>query len=139
MSNLNQLTYIGRVASDPEMRYSPSGTAVLRLLVASNRAYQVEGEWQEKATFIPFSLFGKKAERANETIGKGDLVMVLASIENNSYEKDGKTVHGYNFPVFRCSILSKKQSSDEQGGSNQNSVRPESRAKPVQDNDNPFA
>jgi single-strand DNA-binding protein len=71
------LTIIGNLGRDPEMRYTPSGTPVTQLSVATNRTYKDNNGQQVKETcWFRVSVFGKTAENVAQYLHKGSLVLV---------------------------------------------------------------
>ncbi len=83
---LNHVTLIGRLTKDPDLRYTPSGTAVAKFTLAVDRAYSKEKE----TDFIPCVVWRKQAENCANYIGKGSLVAVEGRIQVRTYEaKDG--------------------------------------------------
>jgi single-strand DNA-binding protein len=73
---------IGNIGSDPEMRYSPSGTAFIRFNVASNgRTRNQSGEWEDKTEWIRVTVFGQRAEKLSEMLHKGSRVFVDGKLE----------------------------------------------------------
>jgi len=77
MSDYNKIIFTGNLGRDPEMRYTPSGTPVTNLNVASNRAYKnAEGELVKETTWFRVSVFGKGAENAAQYLHKGSKVLV---------------------------------------------------------------
>lgn len=64
---------MGRLTRDPELRYTPKGTAVAELAMAINRyrAGQEGGEATEETTFVDVTMWGKQAETANQYLAKG--------------------------------------------------------------------
>ena len=72
-----RVEFIGNLGQDPEMRYTPSGTAVTNFNVAVNRKYKLgDGTEKEETTWIRVSAFGKLAEITNEYLEKGRQVFV---------------------------------------------------------------
>ena len=72
MANLNKVLLLGNVTRDPEVRYTPKGSAVCDLGVAVNRAYTTDsGEKREEVTFVDVTLWGRTAEVASEYLKKG--------------------------------------------------------------------
>lgn len=94
---MNVSTLIGRLTKENELRYSPSGTAVLRNSLAVNRKFK-----KEETDFINILAFGKTAELMGNHLNKGDQVGIEGHIQTGSYEKDGKKV--YTFEVVVDSI-----------------------------------
>ena len=67
MANLNKVMLIGNVTRDPEIKYTPKGSAVTDLGIAVNRVFTPEGgERREETTFVDVTLWGRQAEIAGE-------------------------------------------------------------------------
>jgi len=87
MANLNKVMLIGNLTRDPEVRYTPKGTAVADLGLAINRYYQSEsGERQEETTFVDVTLWGKQAELAQQYLGKGRPVYIEGRLQMDTWE-----------------------------------------------------
>src|SRR5438309_9410163 len=94
MSNLNKALLIGRLTKDPEMRYTPSGTAVTNFSIATNRwSSGQEGERKEFTDYHNIVAYnaGKRnlAEIVAEYTRKGALVFVEGRIQTRSWEGQG--------------------------------------------------
>ena len=79
MANLNSVHLMGNLTSDPEIRYTPKGTAVCDISIAINRALPPEqegGERREETTYVDVTLWGKTAENAGKYLAKGRSVFV---------------------------------------------------------------
>ena len=79
MANLNSVHLIGNLTRDPEVRYTPKGTAVCDLSLAINRSIPPEkegGDWREETVFVDVTLWGKTAENAGQYLAKGRSVFV---------------------------------------------------------------
>ncbi len=77
---------VGNVGRDPEMRYTPQGTAVTNFTVAVNRRWKnQDGEQQEKTTWFRVTAWGKLAEVTNEHLTKGRLVLVEGEVEASAW------------------------------------------------------
>ena len=77
---------VGNVGRDPEMRYTPNGTAVTNFTVAVNRRWKnQDGEQQEKTTWFRVTAWGKLAEVCNEHLSKGRLVLVEGEVEASAW------------------------------------------------------
>jgi len=73
----SKLIIVGNLGRDPEMRFSPSGTPVTNLNVASNRVYKNgDGEKVTEVTWYRVSVWGKAAEAAAQYLSKGRAVLV---------------------------------------------------------------
>ncbi len=87
---LNEVRLIGRLGQDPEMRYTPSGSAVTTLRLATNRYTKAaDGSGQEETDWHTVVLWDKLAETSNTYLRKGAQVFVGGRIQTRSWEKDG--------------------------------------------------
>lgn len=87
----NNLTLVGSLTRDPELRYSPSGQANARMGIAVNRRWQKDGEWQEQVSFFNLVAWAQLAENCAESLTKGTRVICNGRLEQRSYEtKDGE-------------------------------------------------
>jgi single-strand DNA-binding protein len=72
MANLNKVFLMGNLTRDPELRYTPKGTAVAKLGLAVNRVWKTEtGETKEEVTFVDVDAFGRQAETIGQYCKKG--------------------------------------------------------------------
>ncbi len=72
MANLNKVMLIGNLTRDPELRYTPKGTAVADIALAINRVWNNEqNQRQEETTFVDITLWGRQAELAQQYLTKG--------------------------------------------------------------------
>lgn len=88
MANLNKVYLMGRLTRDPELRYTPKGTAVADLGMAINR-YRGGGdggERTEETTFVDVTLWGRQAELANQYLAKGREVFIEGRLQLDSWE-----------------------------------------------------
>ncbi|MEI6561274.1 MAG: single-stranded DNA-binding protein [Verrucomicrobiota bacterium] len=87
MANLNKVMLIGNVTRDPEIRYTPKGTALVELGLAVNRRYTAEnGEKREETTFVDVTFWGRTAEIANEYLKKGRSIYVEGRLQLDSWD-----------------------------------------------------
>lgn len=87
----NNVTIVGNITRDPELRFTPSGQANARLGVAVNRKWQDRnsGEWQEATSFFDVICWRELAENVSESLKKGTRVIVTGRLEQRSWEQDG--------------------------------------------------
>ena len=87
----NSVTIVGNITRDPELRYTPSGQANVRLGVAVNRKWQDRnsGEWQEATSFFDVIAWRELAENVNESLKKGARVIVTGRLEQRTWEQEG--------------------------------------------------
>ena len=92
MANLNKVFLIGNLTRDPELRYTPSGTAVASFGIAVNRTWAGQsGEKKEEVCFVDINMFGRRAEVINEYFSKGNPIFIEGRLQFNQWEtKDGQ-------------------------------------------------
>lgn len=83
---------VGNLGRDPEMRYTPSGTAVTNFSVAVSRRWTSKsGEQQEKTTWFRVTAWEKQAELCNQYLSKGRLVLVEGDVSASAWtNKEGE-------------------------------------------------
>ena len=87
MASLNKVMLIGNVTRDPELRYTPKGTAVVELGLAVNRRYTADnGEKREEVVFVDVTYWGKTAEVAAEYLRKGRPVFIEGRLQLDSWD-----------------------------------------------------
>lgn len=91
MANLNRVYLLGNLTRDPELRYTPSGTAVASFGLAVNRRYRQGEEWKEETCFVDVVVFGRQAETVNEYLSKGRQALVEGRLTWRSWETDEGT------------------------------------------------
>ena len=92
MASLNKVFLIGNLTRPPELRYTPSGTAVADLRLAVNRVYSTQGgEKREDTYFLTVVVWGKQAESCGEYLDKGSPILVEGRLQTRDWEtKDGQ-------------------------------------------------
>lgn len=87
MSSFNRVILLGNVTRDPEVRYTPKGSAVTELGIAVNRQYSTEGgEKREETTFVDVTLWGRTAEVAAQFLKKGRPVLIEGRLQLDTWE-----------------------------------------------------
>lgn len=92
MRGYSKLTIVGNLGADPEMRYTPEGTAVVDLRVAVNTRRREGEELIDEVNWFGVSAWGSMAESANTYLKKGDPVMVQGRFFARQYEGKDKTI-----------------------------------------------
>ncbi len=90
--SVNKVILLGRVGSDPEVKYMPSGNAVLNLSIATNRKFknQETGSYEEKTEWHRVVFFNKPAETIGQYIKKGQQLYVEGRLQTRKWQdKDG--------------------------------------------------
>lgn len=85
------ITLTGRLAKDPEMRFSATGIAVANLTVVTSARKKINDEWQDTdTTFWSVATFKQLAENVGESLRKGDAVIVTGKMKSRKFQdKDG--------------------------------------------------
>ncbi len=84
---MNRVILTGRLATDPELRYTQTGRARTRFNIAVNQQYRdQEGNLQETTTFIPIVVWGAQAESCANFLKKGRLVAVDGRLRIDTFE-----------------------------------------------------
>jgi single-strand DNA-binding protein len=87
MASLNKVMIIGNLTRDPEIKYTPKGTAIADIGLAVNRNYTTEsGEKREEVTFIDVTLWGRVAEIVGEYCKKGRPLFVEGRLQLDSWD-----------------------------------------------------
>lgn len=87
MANYNKVLLIGNLTKDPELRYTPQGTAVVNLRLAVNRKYRDKNqELKEEACFVTAVVWNKQAETCNQYLHKGSPVLIEGRLQSRSWE-----------------------------------------------------
>lgn len=95
MASLNRATIIGNCGNDPEVRYTPSGTAVTTISVATSSKYtdKQSGEKKERTEWHNIVFWGRLAEIAGEYLKKGSSVYVEGEIRTEKWQDKGGADH----------------------------------------------
>lgn len=89
--SFNKITIIGNLGRDPELRYTPQGTAVCDFSVAVNdRKRDKAGEWQDVTTWFKITFWGKQAENASKYLTKGRQAYIEGRLQLEEWtDRDG--------------------------------------------------
>lgn len=87
MANLNKVFLIGNLTKDPELRYTPQGTAVVNLRLAVNRRFKNKNqELKEEVCFITAVVWDRQAETCNQYLHKGSPCFIEGRLQSRSWE-----------------------------------------------------
>ncbi len=113
---LNQILLIGRAGTDPQMRYTPSGTAVTDFrLAVNNPSRGQDGEWQDNTEWFTVTAWDRQAESVNQYLAKGRRVFVDGRLSTRTYTaNNGEQRTSLEVRAFRVVFLDRQ---DGQGGS----------------------
>jgi len=86
-ASFNKVILLGNLTRDPEIKYTPKGTAIANIGLAVNRVYSNDqGEKQEETTFIDVELWGRTAEIAQEYLRKGRPVLIEGRLKLDQWD-----------------------------------------------------
>lgn len=108
MPDLNKVFLAGRLTHDPELRYTPAGTAVCQLRLASTRNFRTkDGERREETLFINVTAWDRSAEFCGEHLRKGRPIVVEGRLRTSEWEdKDtGQKRSKIEINAFRIQLL----------------------------------
>jgi single-strand DNA-binding protein len=89
--SLNQVTLMGNLTRDPELRQTPNGQSVCSFSLALNRSYKdAGGEWQEATDYIDVTAWAGLGERVAQYLSKGRRCLVQGRLQSRSWEQDGQ-------------------------------------------------
>ena len=93
MAGINKVILVGRLGKDPEMRYTPDGTAVANFTMATSEEWRDKnsGEKKERTEWHRIIAWRRLGEICGQYLTKGSQVYVEGKIQNRSYEQDGTT------------------------------------------------
>jgi single-strand DNA-binding protein len=114
MAGINKVIIIGRLGNDPEVRYTPSGSAVARFSVATSEEWKdkVSGEKKERTEWHRVTAWGKLGEICGEYLAKGRQVYVEGRLQTSSYDdKDGVKRYSTEIVASDVQFLGSRESS----------------------------
>src|ERR1051326_5119235 len=88
MPNFNKVILAGNLTRDPELRYTPKGTAVAKLGLAINRSWRDSqtNELREEVTFVDVDAFGRAAETIAQYLKKGRPILIEGRLRYDTWE-----------------------------------------------------
>jgi single-strand DNA-binding protein len=133
---LNQCNFIGRLGNDPELKFLPTGDAVVNISIAVSEKWKdKQGQKQEKTEWIRCTAFKRQAEVIGEYLKKGSLVHITGKFTTRKWDnKEGVTQYSTEIVIQGMQMLDSR--SDNQGG--QSSAPSQEPEPQVQKVDNSF-
>ena len=113
--SLNKVMLIGNLTRDPELRYTPQGTAVVTFSVATNRQWKTEsGEMKDNAEFHRVVAWDKLAEICGKMLKKGIRVYVEGRLQTRSWQaQDGAQKSTTEIVISDMIVLDSRKATDE--------------------------
>lgn len=139
--SLNKVLLIGNLTRDPNLRYTPNGTAVCSFGMATNRSWTPAegGEKQEKTEFHNIVAWGKLAEICEQILHKGDKTYVEGRLQTRDWKtEDGQDRRITEIVIDNMMLLSSKggasyQSEEDFGGNDHAQPAPAASTAPTDD------
>ena len=114
--NLNKVMLIGNLTRDPEMRYTPQGSAVASFAIATNREWVSDGEKKQAADFHNVVAWNKLAEICGQLLKRGTKVFVEGRLQSRSWD-DATGIKKYKTEVVIEDMIILTSKRVEGGGS----------------------
>jgi single-strand DNA-binding protein len=108
---INKVILIGNLGADPDMRYTPGGTAVAKVRLATTDSWKDKqsGERQERTEWHRVTFFGRLAEIVGEYLRKGSQVYIEGRLQTSTYEKEGQTHYSTDIIANDMQMLGGRQ------------------------------
>jgi len=117
MANFNKVILIGNLTRDPEVRYTPSGTAVGDLRMAVNRRFRTgDGQEREETCFVGVTVWGRQAETCGEYLKKGAPALVEGRLKYDEWEKEGQKFSRLSVVAERVQFLGSPRGTEFRDG-----------------------
>ncbi|MEZ5405482.1 MAG: single-stranded DNA-binding protein [Verrucomicrobiia bacterium] len=118
MSSLNKVFLMGNLTRDPEVRYTPKGTAVTDISIAINTVYRTqEGDEKEEVTYVDIVTWGRQAETCGQYLTKGAPVFVEGRLQLDQWEdKDGQKKSRLRVRAERVQFLGRPRNAEFREG-----------------------
>lgn len=151
--SVNKVILVGNLGKDPEVKYTPQGTPVAKLTLATNERYKdKDGQWQDRTEWHNVVLWQRLAEIAGEYLKKGGKVYIEGRLQTRSWEDKQTNQKRYMTEVVASDLvlLGGRSEGGESGGGfsrgaaagnhfDQRAPEPEpAAASPISDEDIPF-
>lgn len=115
MSLANSCRFLGRLGAQPDMQYTPGGTAIVKVGLAVKGRRKKGDEWIDQTTWVNITAFARQAETMNQIANKGDLIQVETEYQTSKYEdEDGNTRYRHDFIVRDWNLAARKGTSSGQ-------------------------
>ncbi len=122
MASLNKVMLIGNLTRDPEVRYTPKGSAVAEFSIAVNRTYVSDsGEKVQETSFVDLVAWSRLAELAGQYLHKGRAVFVEGRLQMDTWDDKttGQKRTKMRVVAENLQFLDRRESNDEMGGAGQ--------------------
>lgn len=119
MPDLNKVLLMGNLTRDPEVRYTPKGSAVGDLSIAINRVYNTDdGQKREEVCYVDIVVWGRQAETCKEYLSKGRPIFVEGRLQLDQWESNGEKKSKLRVVAERIQFLGGGGAGGGTGGGN---------------------
>ena len=111
---VNNVVLVGRLARDPEMRYTPSGTAITKFRVAVSRPPRRDApEGEEQTDWLDIVTWGRVAENCAQYLDKGSLVAIEGRVQSRTWQtQDGQNRYAVEINARNVQFLESRQEAE---------------------------
>ena len=115
VANFNRVIMIGNLTRDPDYKQQPSGQAVCRLSIASNRQFKNKqtGNMTQEVCYIDVDVWGVQAENCRQYLQKGRPVLVEGRLKFDTWESEGQVKRRHSIVADRIVFLGSGQANDQ--------------------------
>ena len=119
--NLNSVFFAGNLTRDPELKHTPSGTAVCSFSIAQNKSWKdKEGQEHKKTNYLECTMFGRRGEVIDEYFEKGSNIFVQGELDFQQWEtKEGTKRNTLKLICNNFEFTGGKKDQDDQGNQGQ--------------------
>ncbi len=121
----NRIILIGNLTKDPELRYTPQGTAVTSFRIAVNSKFKQSDDARQDTLFIDVVVFGKQAESCGEYLNKGRGVLVEGRLQERRWESEGQRKSKFEVIAQSVRFLPRKSAPEQYDESARDIVPPD--------------
>jgi len=137
--DINKVILIGRLGKDPDLRYTPKGTAVCSFTLATNNDYNGEdGNLVKRVEWHNISAWSKLAEICSKYLKKGSKIYCEGRLQYDEYEKDGIKRFSTKIIMSDMQMLDTKGEGGGSGSSTSSPASTDSSSSQTDDSDLPF-
>ncbi len=134
MTSFNKVILLGNLTRDPEVRYTPNGSAVASFALAVNRKYKQGEETKEEVSYIDIVVVGKQAENCGQYLNKGDGALIEGRLQQRRWD-DKETGQKRSKVEVAAQTVTFMPKRSGQGGQGRSEPVPEA---PADDSEIPF-
>lgn len=137
---VNKIFIIGRLARDPEIRYTQNGSAIANMTVATDESFTgSDGNKVERTEWHRVTVFGKAAENCGNYLGKGSLVHVEGSLATRKWQdQNGQDRYTTEIKAQRVQFLDRREGGKDGGQQRQGRQQTRGSEQDYQDQNVPF-